>query len=66
MAQEEDALCYPKDAVALNWNNTSKEKIQELFKNWAGHYDKVCFELPKCFGRKQRIFRKATSSFPAK
>ena len=66
MAQEGDAVYYPQEMLDLNWNTTSKEKIQEVYKVWAGHYDRVCFELPKCFGRKQPKFREATSSFPAK
>ena len=66
MAQERHALYYPPEVLELNWNNTSKEKIQEAFKIWAGTYDRVCFELPKLFGREQPIFRQATSSFPAK
>ena len=66
MAEERYALHYPQEALEINWNNTSKEKIQELFKIWAGNYDRVCFELPKLFGREQPIFREATSSFPAK
>ena len=66
MAQEGDAVYYPQEMLDLNWNTTSKEKIQEVYKVWAGHYDRVCFELPKFFGRKQPKFREATSSFPAK
>ena len=57
MAQEGDAVYYPQEMLDLNWNTTSKEKIQEVYKVWAGHYDRVCFELPKCFGRKQPKFR---------
>ena len=50
MAQEGDALHYPQEILDLKWNTTSKEKIQEAYKVWAGDYDKVCFKLPKCFG----------------
>lgn len=50
MAQEGDALHYPQEILDLKWHTTSKEKIQEAYKVWAGDYDRVCFELPKWFG----------------
>ena len=45
MAQERDAVYYPQEMLDLNWNTTSKEKIQEVYKVWAGDYDKVCFDF---------------------
>ena len=68
MAQEGDALHYPQEILGLKWNTTSKEKIQEAYKVWAGDYDKVCFELPKCFGsllwENSRYFARPPLVFP--
>ena len=44
MAENGDAACfYPQEALDLNLNNTSKERIQKVYKVWSVCYDKVLF-----------------------
>ncbi|KAM7437544.1 Methyltransferase domain [Porites harrisoni] len=45
MAENGDAACfYPQEALDLNLNNTSKERIQKVYKVWSVCYDKWVFE----------------------
>ena len=44
MAENGDAVCfYPQEILDLNWNTTSKERIQKAYKVWSVCYDKVLF-----------------------
>ena len=44
MAGNGDAACfYPQEILDLNWNTTSKERIQKAYKVWSVCYDKVLF-----------------------
>ena len=44
MAENGDAACfYPQEILDLNWNTTSKERIQKAYKVWSVCYDKVLF-----------------------
>ena len=42
MAENGDAACfYPQEVLDLNWNSTSKERIQKAYEVWSVCYDKV-------------------------